>query len=556
MTPLQSRMIPGVSKLDWALQHAANGRRVFPIARGTKHPLVEWGTAATDDEAQIRAWWTQWPNADIAGATGRGWLVLDVDTKKGHDGERSLRDLESRVGSLDTYTVRTRSGGLHLYFNVDGITKNSEGVLGDGLDTRGDGGFVMLPGSDGYQVIDELPAVTVPDALLEELRRRAPTRQDVLKTAPLDVAEGRRAAYLLSLVSQLREAGADDDLCIAQVERANSELRNPMTHDELRSNVLGSLKRWVRGTVLVKTPPPEPKTIVTATAMELHDRTFPDLESLPLAGEDGVIIAGWSHLLAAFPKVGKTTLMTAIIRDWLKHHSVLYLTEESEQLWHNRLQSLGLRSDKLEFITTLGVEPERLMEHAAESPHDIVVVDTLRTFAGILDESDNAEMGRKAMAWVGAVNRPSGKTLIMLHHERKGGGEHGEGISGGHALFGSVDMAIELKRDGDNKSRRVVETHGRLYEPVEMVVEWDNTSKQLEFVTYDRKSNDLEDAKRLVLEATKVNDVLSAREIIRRSGGDPEDDKQYKRALAALNRLPKNFSTTGKGGFQKWMRIA
>ena len=544
-------MIPGVSKLDWALQHAANGRRVFPIARGTKHPLVEWGAAATDDPDQIREWWKKWPNADIAGATGRGWLVLDVDTKKGHDGERSLADLEKRIGSLDTYTVRTRSGGLHLYFNVDGITKNSEGVLGDGLDTRGDGGFVMLPGSDGYQVIDDLPAVTVPDALLEELRRRAPTRQDVLKTAPLDVAEGRRAAYLLSLVSQLREAGADDDLATAQVERANSELRHPMTHDELRSNVLGSLKRWPRGPVLVKTPQPEPKTIETFTAQELHDKAFPDLESLPLAGEDGVIIAGWSHLLAAFPKVGKTTLMTAIIRDWLKSHSVLYLTEESEQLWHNRLRSLGLRSDQLEFITTLGVEPERLMEYAAGCPHDIVVVDTLRTFAGIQDESDNAEMGRKAMAWVGAVNRPSGKTLIMLHHERKGGGEHGEGISGGHALFGSVDMAIELKRDGEEKSRRIVETHGRLYEPVEMVVEWDNDTKRLGFVTYDRKGTQLAEDQTAILRAVTVGASLSGTQIAELAGIEYQHH-----TLPALRRMPDRFSRTGGGGATRWLRIA
>ena len=35
----------------------------------------------------------------------------------------------------------------------------------------------------------------------------------------------------------------------------------------------------------------------------------------------------------------------------------------------------------------------------------------------------------------------AGQTLVLLHHLRKGGGEHGEGITGGHAFLGIVDAA-------------------------------------------------------------------------------------------------------------------
>jgi DNA repair protein RadA/Sms len=52
--------------------------------------------------------------------------------------------------------------------------------------------------------------------------------------------------------------------------------------------------------------------------------------------------------------------------------------------------------------------------------------------------------------------RQANKTLIFLHHERKGGGQHGEGIAGGHAALGVVDVGLELVRDPNHANRRVL----------------------------------------------------------------------------------------------------
>ncbi len=73
---------------------------------------------ATTDPGRIRAWWRRWPRANVAIATGApGPDVLDVDRKADGDGFAAFGRLR-RAGMLTgaAMLVRTRSGGVHLYF--------------------------------------------------------------------------------------------------------------------------------------------------------------------------------------------------------------------------------------------------------------------------------------------------------------------------------------------------------------------------------------------------------------------------------------------------------
>ena len=56
---------------------------VFPCHPGAKQPLTRHGYLdATTQQAQIERWWTMWPTANVALATGRpGFNVLDVDVR-------------------------------------------------------------------------------------------------------------------------------------------------------------------------------------------------------------------------------------------------------------------------------------------------------------------------------------------------------------------------------------------------------------------------------------------------------------------------------------------
>lgn len=133
--------------VEAALNLGRRGLRVFPLKAGSKHPplIKDFPRNATTDEAQIRAWWARWPNANI-GVSTNGMLVLDVDPKRG--GLASLAVLEAENGPLPaTFRVRTPSGGLHLYFTSRNPVACSVDRVAPGIDVRGHGGYVVGPGS-------------------------------------------------------------------------------------------------------------------------------------------------------------------------------------------------------------------------------------------------------------------------------------------------------------------------------------------------------------------------------------------------------------------------
>jgi hypothetical protein len=145
--------------LACALFYAARGWAVFPVhgiregvctcpdgaacKRPGKHPRNGNGrTGATTDAAQVRRWWSTWPEANIGIATGResGIIVKDRD------------DLEAVLpGEIPrTITARTGGGGLHHVYAYppDGVAHiSSTNVLAQGVDSRADGGYIVAPPS-------------------------------------------------------------------------------------------------------------------------------------------------------------------------------------------------------------------------------------------------------------------------------------------------------------------------------------------------------------------------------------------------------------------------
>ncbi len=137
--------------LQAALDYAARGWLLFPCHPATKRPVTEHGLHdATNDEKQIRQWWTLFPGATIGMRTGpqSGVWVIDLDVAGNVDGVVAFTKLaEGKATIPETITTRTPRGGRHLFFKwIDGI-KNSAGKIAQGIDTRGEDGYVILPPS-------------------------------------------------------------------------------------------------------------------------------------------------------------------------------------------------------------------------------------------------------------------------------------------------------------------------------------------------------------------------------------------------------------------------
>jgi hypothetical protein len=148
----------------------ALGVPVFPCD-AQKRPLTPRGfkDASTDHET-IRRMFAH-PRAVMIGApTGEAWgvIVVDVDVKNGAQGGAWLDANSHRLPQ--TRTIRTGSGGLHIYLLWPGQPiKNSASKIAPGIDVRGDGGYVIVPPSPGYAVADDAPIAEVPDWLLPAL---------------------------------------------------------------------------------------------------------------------------------------------------------------------------------------------------------------------------------------------------------------------------------------------------------------------------------------------------------------------------------------------------
>ena len=136
-----------------ALQAVERGVAVFPVAVGTKKPLIgEWEKNASKDPRVVQEWRDANPGCNWGGvpATG-GMFAVDLDVKHGNNGIRVFQELaEANGDALNTFTVETTSGGRHHWYLGEAPTRQSMRL---GIDVRGgrsDGssyGYVMLPGS-------------------------------------------------------------------------------------------------------------------------------------------------------------------------------------------------------------------------------------------------------------------------------------------------------------------------------------------------------------------------------------------------------------------------
>ncbi len=282
-------------KLDWALWYAAQGIPVFPL--NGKAPLTPNGFKdATSDPAQIRAWWSQWPDANIGAPTGArtGFDVLDVDRK----GEEALEALGIDYPD-DMPIVRTGSGGLHFFFaHEDGVT-NSSGSLPHGVDVRGEGGYVVLPPSihaSGGLYAWMIPLAGEFPMWTDKLRSMIRTSPNGKHHEPIseDIPEGARNTTFASYAGALRRVGAPQSHIEVALLGINAAQASPLSQQEV-SRVAKSISRYAPAARSIASPafpldalPASVRSFVEAAAASIG--CPPEFVAVPLLTLAGAVI--------------------------------------------------------------------------------------------------------------------------------------------------------------------------------------------------------------------------------------------------------------------------
>lgn len=198
-TPLQGA--------EYMLRH---GFHILPLRPLSKIPAVEnwpeWSKHFTLEKLQNLP-------ADYDGNFGvhpdpSGHFVLDIDCgiKNGKQGKglESLAKLVEKHGPLPkTFTVLTPSGGMHLYFK--GRAPNTIGQLGINIDSRGENGMVVAPGSvlpeGNYRIGSNGGRVEAPRWLIDGLQKKVQPILDRPEPDALDKPE-----HVADVIRYLKEA--------------------------------------------------------------------------------------------------------------------------------------------------------------------------------------------------------------------------------------------------------------------------------------------------------------------------------------------------------------
>lgn len=236
-----------------ALGLAARGFRVFPVwelvdgvcschkgakcDRPGKHPRTRRGLwEGTTDAGRITSWWIEYPDANVGIRTGVDLFVVDLD---GEEGQATWARLCREWGlQADTLRAYSGGGGVHLFFQ--GTGKTTVGQLGKGVDTRGEGGYVVAAPSlhasgrryrwddEGTTEIAEVPAVVV-----EAAGRPRPAPEADVGNATF--VHGSRNKALTSVAGALRRRGLDAEAILAALLALNAaKCRPPLDEQEVK----------------------------------------------------------------------------------------------------------------------------------------------------------------------------------------------------------------------------------------------------------------------------------------------------------------------------------
>ncbi|HEV8494170.1 MAG TPA: bifunctional DNA primase/polymerase [Candidatus Angelobacter sp.] len=203
------------------------------------------------------------PGPLLAVPTGAasGLDVLDLDLQHQPADEWWLAN-KDRIPL--TRTHRTRSGGLHIFFQHHAGLRNTASKIAKGVDTRCDGGYVIWWPASDFEVLSTAPIAAWPAWLLAELRPKkaeAPQKsreaQDTLNDRKLralvrfvaGAPDGQRNRMLYWAACRLAESRAaaniTEDFAIAVLAAAAQRCGgNPPISDlEARRTIQSAMRR-------------------------------------------------------------------------------------------------------------------------------------------------------------------------------------------------------------------------------------------------------------------------------------------------------------------------
>lgn len=568
-----------------AAELARRGVPVFPCRPENKAPLTPNGFKdATTDPIRIASWWRSRPEALVGMPTGdtSSVDVLDLDTKHGDTVEDLLAELEADHGRLETLRVRTTTDGAHLYFQHDARVRIGAGRFRRSVDWRGNGGYVIAPGSrlpDGraYHVEVDGDPVPWPESLVAVIAQ-AQNGQPVLGQVAGGLAdlpyqrttgdlvagtftEGQWHESMVRLVWKFVERG----FSLPEIEAlapmfTRAGFTEAQTLREVRKAAQGAYVKQQKDPGAQ--PEVTPRGIQILSAAELEDRVPPEWQIGGILPEAAFVnLYGDSASFKSFVALD----MALCIASGLPWHgrpvrsgTVLYVLGEGQGSFATRMRAWmahnGVSAPPARFHAILqpvgfgdapAVAALRDAIVAANLRPDVIIIDTLARNFGVGDPDKTKDMSA-FVSGVDAIRLEFSASAWVVHHVGK---DRSKGARNSNALRAAVDVEIETDRFDQDMACTITckkQKDAEEFQPItlelrpievankatgELVSSLAVCAAGIETMPRPRKAPELGAEEKHILQVLKDSGTLTGKEVADRVQKDPDNTRKRLRKL-------------------------
>src|SRR3989338_2977107 len=275
-----------LSHKEHALQYLSIGWNVIPLGIKSKIPngdaLISTGHKHTDEKGKVKGSWDsfkktervtedlieRWrkhtPRSNLGIITGKTNKIIVVDIDPRNGGDVSMKNLHLPP----TYMVNTGGGGWHYYYSWNFSRPAPALDYLDGIEIKGDGGYVVAPPSIHDKTSLPYEAVNSIDEMIEapewlcELKPKSERKEKLWEVGAEGVDVGKRNKTAASVVGKTLKSlhkKLHETIGWNGIKGWNQANKKPLDEKELRT-VFDSIKD--RSDSNDKTETPVPKKIV------------------------------------------------------------------------------------------------------------------------------------------------------------------------------------------------------------------------------------------------------------------------------------------------------
>jgi len=443
--------------VEGALYMLKRGFKVFPLKPNDKKPLFEgwqqWAEEATEDKVNKFGIANPMHNWGVyAGASNL--CVLDLDLKKGKDGIEALKHLaiEKNKTVPPTLTIETTTKGIHCYYY--GKTKSTVNRLGDGIDTRSDGGYVVAPGSriDDriYTIIKQAEIQKLPQWLGDCLQETK--KEKLVLSDKAQVPEGERNNTLARLAGTMRSNGMDQDAILQALLSTNqNRFELPLENHEVEI-IAKSISKYEPKYALTQALFRDtPKKLMAKISKDLRpEREVPlrkwVMENRYIRGFVSVVVAPGGtgkSMLALLDAIAISTGQPLTHFEVKERGAVWFYNtedplEEQERRFFALLRQHNIQREEVENVHLTGCEVPLIL--VKQSRHDIVIntdaVDLMINYINTnnistlivdpfvrthqVNENDNMQIDQVLQCFQ-TISKKTNCAIGLIHHTRKPG---------------------------------------------------------------------------------------------------------------------------------------